>query len=501
MPEPTEPPREAEFFTAIRGWGITRGSNGVIGGVVEGVGARIGLAAVPARIITVVLAFVLTGLVALAYAAAWALLPDRNGAIIIQNFGRGVTNVGALLGIAVLTLIGLSSLDGPSWGPWSGFDSPDFQWGWTYVDGGAVVAILLFLGLVAAGVTALVIRQRRKSSAAGTRPAPVGTAPVTSTGEAPLPARNDGTYAVPPARVAAATGAPSPVANAAAAVPVAAASAPADGAPAGTAPAGTTHQTPAPVYSPPAPAYRPPAPPRPYVPGPGRSGYLSALAWTLLSAAGIMIADRLEALAVYPYIAWFSVWVVGLGVILAVVALTGRKLGFLGFVGIVMAALLGVGIAVTSDARSDFAIGNAPLEFELSSDDMSGFSAFGRGFYFDPTEQFSEFDNVQLSGVCWTSDEQAPTAETTVALREAGVTVGGDTEAVEVSLEDGVGLAIDVSPGVDELRVYWPERGLVCTDWLEFGTAFSATYDGVDPAVLNLEGNHDRVTVIVKEQS
>ena len=47
----------------------------------------------------------------LAYAAAWALLPDRRGNIIVQNFGRGIPNVGALVGIAILTLIGVGGFD------------------------------------------------------------------------------------------------------------------------------------------------------------------------------------------------------------------------------------------------------------------------------------------------------------------------------------------------------------------------------------------------------
>ena len=80
MTTPSEQqPSEAGFFRAIREWGLTRGDNGFLGGVVDGLAQRVGMATVPARIIVVIAAIILNGLVRLAYAAAWALLPDRQG--------------------------------------------------------------------------------------------------------------------------------------------------------------------------------------------------------------------------------------------------------------------------------------------------------------------------------------------------------------------------------------------------------------------------------------
>ena len=103
------PRREAAFYTSIRGWGITRGEHGVVGGVIEGVGDKIGLDRVPARIIAVLLLFMTQGFFFALYAAAWALLPDRSGRIILQDFGRGTPNVGALIVISIFTIIGLSA--------------------------------------------------------------------------------------------------------------------------------------------------------------------------------------------------------------------------------------------------------------------------------------------------------------------------------------------------------------------------------------------------------
>ena len=51
MTTPSEQqPREAGFFRAIREWGLTRGDNGFLGGVVDGLAQRVGMATVPARI-------------------------------------------------------------------------------------------------------------------------------------------------------------------------------------------------------------------------------------------------------------------------------------------------------------------------------------------------------------------------------------------------------------------------------------------------------------------
>src|SRR5690606_29799448 len=71
--------------------------------------------------------------------------------------------------------------------------------------------------------------------------------------------------------------------------------------------------------------YVAPAPARPYVPGPGKSAYLAALAWVFLSIAGIMFAARTDQLSVNSAVAWFVVFVTGLGVLVMMVGLAGRR--------------------------------------------------------------------------------------------------------------------------------------------------------------------------------
>lgn len=209
MTTPPPPQTEAALFTTIRGWGVTRGRNGVVGGVVDGLGEHVGLARVPARIIVVVAAFLVTGAVALAYAAAWALLPDRDGNIIVQNFGRGITNVGALLGILVLTLIGFGNLDNGWWSNglnvgWSAADVSGIG-GFGRFDGVltaflSLVAIgfsLILVGAAVFGIVYLVKRSRRAGNASP--PTPDAVAPDTSAaaGVAPVASPPDHASATP----------------------------------------------------------------------------------------------------------------------------------------------------------------------------------------------------------------------------------------------------------------------------------------------------------------
>ncbi len=295
---------EAAFFTNIRSWGITRGEHGVVGGVLEGVGARIGLDRAPARIIGVVLLFVTFGLFLTFYAAAWALLPDKSGRIIVQDLGRGTPNVGALIVIAILAVIGLKAFPG----------------GWsTRGDWGSVSAGILWtmipLALVAGAIVLVIVLATRNNK----------------------PSPPTGATAVPPARAAAA------------ARPAdASTGTPADDTPAAAAPDAARYAVPpAPPGAPRPPETQPaPVPRRPRVPGPGAPIYLLTLASAVLAGAGIWLLQRDGRLLVSPASAWFAVAVVivGGGIILAGAA--GRRTGFLGFLAWTL--ILGWVLALTA---------------------------------------------------------------------------------------------------------------------------------------------------------
>ncbi|MCB2411483.1 PspC domain-containing protein [Demequina sp. TTPB684] len=459
---PEQQPREAGFFRAIREWGLTRGDNGFLGGVVDGVAQRVGMATVPARIIVAVAAVVLNGIVLLAYAAAWALLPDRRGNIIIQNFGRGIPNVGALIGIAIFTLIGLSELDSPVPFNISGFPFSDSTpWAVLSVILGILVPIA-FVGGVVWFIIAMVKRSQNASPYPGATPAapPPGTqansAPVadTATGDGSSPDAENADAASPDAEATAA----SPAAPRSTNTPVYAAM-PQRNASASVPPSLSTPVEPS-SFQP-----APPAPPAlPRVPGPGRGFYLASLAWIMLSAAIAVAMERGNELAVHPAAAWFVMMVTGLGVILMAVSLAGRKLGFLGFMTIMLALPLPVVAAGADELRETYAEDGSLLHFDVD---------FGDGVEqvdtYDATEDFAyQYREVVLNGDC-RQDSSIPsdpssTARLSFTSLDEDTSVDVVTRVTYVSIPVGTDLNV-VGQGDAQAHVVWPDRDLTCDFW------------------------------------
>jgi phage shock protein PspC (stress-responsive transcriptional regulator) len=100
-----EPPASSSFFRWIRGLDITRTPDRWVGGVAGGVARRTGLDLALVRGLIVVLA-VFGGIGVLLYGLAWALLPEPDGRIHVEQAGRGSWTSG-LTGAAVLVAIGL----------------------------------------------------------------------------------------------------------------------------------------------------------------------------------------------------------------------------------------------------------------------------------------------------------------------------------------------------------------------------------------------------------
>lgn len=380
---PDQAPHEAALFRTIREWGITRGDNGVVGGVAEGLGDRIGMARVPARIIVVVAALVLNGLVLLAYGAAWALLPDRKGNIILQNFGRGIPNVGALIGIALLTLMGLGGFDNPggaffnntSWSrsfPWNGASN------WTSENVLFLFVVVLVPILVVGGIiTAIVLIVKKSNNRPPTGPGAVYAVPPSPSSRAAAPGN------VTPQNGAPVTSTPSTAADSSTTAPLAqvlAAAVP-----------------PARQWAPAPPA--PPIPPRrPRVPGPGRSFYLLVLAWAAIALASAAWLAREDRLTVHPVIAGFVVFVTGLGVILALISLAGRKLGFLGVVGFVSLVPLLIFAADADGFRAAYAENGGITTYDTYTESVPTSSPVAP---FDPTLKFAGlYAIVSFDGHC-----------------------------------------------------------------------------------------------------
>lgn len=104
-PNPAERPASSSFFRWVRGLDITRAPDRWVGGVAGGVAHRTGLDLALVRGLIVVLA-VFGGIGVLLYGLAWALLPEPDGRIHVEQAGRGSWTSG-LTGAAALVAIGL----------------------------------------------------------------------------------------------------------------------------------------------------------------------------------------------------------------------------------------------------------------------------------------------------------------------------------------------------------------------------------------------------------
>lgn len=490
---PDQAPQEAAFFRTIREWGITRGDNGVIGGVAEGLGDRVGMARVPARLILVVAAIPLTALVLIGYAAAWGLLPDRKGNIIVQNFGRGVPNVGALIGIAVLALMGFGSFDHGSGlvfntGSWSS----DFPWDNASLGGVGrviviVIAILVPLLVTAAIITGIVLLVKKNGNGAAAAQGAVYAAP-------PVPPSQNPSSAASPSPGAAAPSpgpAPTPPApTAAAAVPPA------------------QHWAPA-----------PPAPPlKPRVPGPGRAFYLLALSWAAIATAASAWLERTDRLAVHPFIAGIVIFVTGLGVILVLVSLAGRKLGFLGFVGIVSLIPLLVFAGNADSLRSTYAqTGGITAHGSDAMDVVNGIvidigpSAVPTDA-FDPTLAFGDtYSNVYFNGSCYqgqpeqygTSSVQRLNLASEVAPSTDGAVVPDTSidvtaEVTYLSLPSGTNVTLTGEDFADATVVF-PDHNMTCNFYAESGTYMELTHGDAPTVKLAVHDDQYANTIVIKE--
>lgn len=151
-PLPTEPPplyapgdpngplpgRQGQnFFDWIRSQGIYRGRDRWIGGVASGIAHRLGVDPLIIRGVLIVLT-VFAGIGVLAYGLAWALLPEPDGRIHVQEAAAGRWTAG-MTGALITSVIGFPSLGNGVWG-WDRFGFGAFVWTVFWV-GGAIYLV------------------------------------------------------------------------------------------------------------------------------------------------------------------------------------------------------------------------------------------------------------------------------------------------------------------------------------------------------------------------
>lgn len=463
--------QEAAFFSTIRSWGITRAPNKVLGGVLSGVGNKVGLAAAPARILFVVVAIFLTGLALLAYAAAWALLPDHEGRIVVQDFGRGVPNVGQLIGIVIVGIIGFTML-GDFWPRWPGSWDANFDGFGPGLQGPAVIvagimAVVVPLAIIA-GVILLVVWLVRRSSreSDGTLAAP-GPHPGGTTGTA---------AATPPAAGTASAAAPS------------------------AAPAVAT----APIYAAPppqAPVHTWPVKPR--VPGAGPVAWLLALGWVPLSVSIAYWLEYRDELAIHPVLASGLIFMAGLGLIIAGAALSGRRVGGLGTIAAI--GLIPV-IALTVNAdevRYNWPSGTwgdpVVIVDHGTSEPEPSVPAVPE---LDPAQTFSDYDFVQINGNCWANDSVYPSGSlVSLGAVTEDVTVDVTTSETRVVVPKGTSMKFTVEDNPYEAyaSVSWLDREIGCEMATTEGTWATLTNPDTPVVTLRVSGEAALGSIYIEE--
>lgn len=477
----TEPPQEAAFFSTIRSWGIVRSDSRVMGGVLAGVGNRIGMAPAPTRLIFVLIGIFTGGLVLLAYAAGWALLPDTEGRIVIQDFGRGRPNVGSLVVIGILTVFGLIFLDrnavSGGWGWLSNMPAMGNA-GYGFPGLGRVFLILIPLAIVA-GLVWLIIWAVNSSKSAnpaqGFARLPDGTIPASPAADVAPDAAAE--RAAEPAQ----SPAPATVPDA----PVTYAAMPAMA-------SGQFVPPSAPVYT------APPRQPRPHVPGPGKLGYLLALALFPISAAITLYLWSTDRLAVFPVVAGGVIYVAGLGLILVITALRGRKLGFLGFVSVLALIPVGVAIGMAPQLREHYADGDWRIWWQDSYHDVTVGEpepVYTPPPAFDPSAAFLAYETVAISGSCYqTEDLATPDTEGTVRLSSvpADQTITVTSQNTRLVIPEGTSLRVVVVDHTSDdengwatgASIFWPDRDVNCDT--NYGATDAVVLTNSDKPVLTV---------------
>lgn len=347
-----KPYPESGFFASIRRGLFPRSEQRWVGGVAGGLAERIGWDPLLVRGLLIV-SFFLGGLGLILYGLGWALLPERDGRIHLQEAARGNFDVAMLGSVAVF-------LTGFAWGgPLGAWDDGGWEWlsflFWIAVLG--VVAYLIVQGV-----------QRARDNSAARRPGPYGGAPAPG-----VPTPGAPTPGVPT------PGAPTgmPAGLAAPRAGESGTTAPFTPAPpvdyrrsdglvyatgAGPAPYRPTQAQyrPAPGAAPaPQPVYT--APPARVRRGPGGTAVGVSVGVILLAGALLLGLERMSGGDFLPGgaelgAAWLGIATVVLGIAILVSGLRGRSSGLLGFFAIV-ALLFGLAyITVVSDDAQDWAV-------------------------------------------------------------------------------------------------------------------------------------------------
>ena len=321
-PDGQLPARQPQnFFDWIRAQGIYRGRDRWIGGVASGIAQRLGVDPLIIRGVFIVLT-VFAGVGVLAYGLAWALLPEPDGRIHVQEAAAGRWTSG-MTGALITTVIGFPSLGTGVWG-WDRYGLGAFIWTVFWV-GGAIYLIYYLTQRNKTRNGAIPMPSRYDSSS------PAGTAAFAAT--APAGARQQSPEGFP--QEGPAYGQPINGSGVFGAGPAWGPPPPSGPVPPGPVPPGG--------YGPGFGA-TPPPPAAPRSPGPGAPAVAITVGSALLVGGGIKALDAANVIDLGDAgnaLVWaIAAAILGLGILLA--GLRGRTSGILGFFAVVALLIGGI---------------------------------------------------------------------------------------------------------------------------------------------------------------
>jgi len=239
------------------------------------------------------------------------------------------------------------------------------------------------------------------------------------------------------------------------------------------------------------------------VPGAGKVFWLLTLAWFVISIAGVAWAERLDRLVVHSFPAWVALFLTGLGVIMVLVSLAGRKIGGLTAIAVpfLLAALI---IGTQPDELRD-----AYWEFRNAIED--GIEVEPSPSYVPEPVPFSNaaasfsdlYQQITLTGYCTKiGSEQFSMGGSTTQLSYAQIPddleIAVDTEYVALAMPQGTNLVVEQSE-VYSMTVAWPDRDLVCRSTGVEGFRVDLSNPG-GPTLTLTSGAGFPTTIIIEEK-
>jgi phage shock protein PspC (stress-responsive transcriptional regulator) len=346
-PQPQSQPQN--FFNWVRSHGIHRGRDRWIGGVASGIAHRLGVDPLIVRGVFIVLS-IFAGIGVLLYGIAWALLPEPDGRIHVQEAGAGRWSTG-MTGALITTVIGFPSLGSGFWG-WERNGFGGFFWTVFWI-AGAIYLIYYLSQRDKATTGAPIMNTPSDTGAAAGGTAFAATSPAGTSSTAPGMPYEPGAYSGGPYTGSSHAGGPY------------------DGGAPGSGGYGAT-----PPYGG---GYGGPSAPAPKAPnlGPGAPAVAVTAGLALLVGGGIKALEALNVINLGDAtnaVVWASgAAVLGLGILVA--GLRGRTSGILGFFAVVALIVGGIFNVVPNGDRFRFQDANwnpASIEQAREGFDITG---------------------------------------------------------------------------------------------------------------------------------